>query len=787
MQISRKLPMAAVLMTLFAVAATSGGGLYVAGKANIAQVEDKLIALVTGKRNGLSQYFVNASGDAEAISKSKTTMEALEFIGFEYELMDGNPVELLQKRYVEDNPNPAGKRHLLGNPEVDDYDNSHAHYHSYFTGLIEGGGFDDVLLVDASSNVVYSTAKYRDFATNLLDGELKESGLAKAYGAAMEAPQDSDATIIEMQPYGPFDNALAAFVSQPVFKGDTRLGALVLRLPSSKVADILGGREGLGQRGETLLLNTDGYMLFDSAMTEGDDTLATRINSPIIDTASDEKIDVGVVENYRDITARAAVTRFDFSGQKLIVVTLVDEDEAFAGLVRMQGVMLGLALAVSLLCLAAAIWFSRTITKPINELALKMGELAAGDTGIELDDARKDEIGAMAKSVAVFRNAAFEKSRLEDEAESGRIRSEQERAEREQASMDEETRTRQAVQALADGLERLAQGDVSATIDTPFKAELESLRENYNNTTRKLSESLSSVRESTASLQSNAKEVRTAADDLAQRTEQQAASLVQTSAALEEITVTVNTASERAEDASNMVAETKDSAQQSGEVVENAMHAMGRIETASQEISNIINVIDEIAFQTNLLALNAGVEAARAGDAGRGFAVVAHEVRELAQRTATAAKDIKTLITKSGKEVQSGVELVTAAGTALSRIGEDVIRINEHVSAIATGAREQAVGIQGINSAVTQMDQTTQQNAAMVEQTNAVSQMLAQESENLATTVGQFKLDRSSATPRQSDDPVEKIHSPARKLVSKVRGAFHRNGAVGGKDEWSEF
>ncbi|MEX3008447.1 methyl-accepting chemotaxis protein [Hoeflea sp. TYP-13] len=785
MQISRKLPMAAVFMTLFAVAATSMGGLYVAGQANISEVEDKLVALATGKKNELYQYFESINKDIEFVSESKTTSDALEFIAFEYELYEGKAKEVLQQRYITDNPNADGQRHLLINPDVDVYDNVHAHYHAYFSRLVEDYGYDDAFLIDPKGNVIYSVSKGLDFASNLIDGEWQSSGLAKAYAAAMEAPADGKSTFIDMERYGPSDNAPAAFIARPVYKADTKLGAVVLRIPSSKVTRILAGREGLGETGETLLLNSSGFMLSDSKFTESNDTLAHQITTPLLEKAAAGETTVGMLDGYRGMDARAAIAPFELDGARWYVVALIDEKEAFAGLSRMRMVMLLFALAVSLLCLFMSIKFSRTIATPINELVGKMRALAEGDTKIELDENRSDEIGEMAKSVAVFRDAALEKDRLEVEAESSRLLSDKERAERESTKQQDDLQTREAVEALAEGLERLAHGDVSATIDTPFKPDLESLRQNYNETALKLRSTLAAVQESTSSLRSNANEVHVAADDLARRTEQQAASLEETSAALEEITVTVNTASERAEEASRMVAETKDSAEQSGQVVANAMSAMQRIETASNEISNIINVIDEIAFQTNLLALNAGVEAARAGEAGRGFAVVAQEVRELAQRSATAAKDIKELITKSGGEVKTGVELVNATGSALSKIGEDVNRINDHVDAIATGAREQAVGIQGINSAIGQMDRTTQQNAAMVEENNAVSQMLATDSSKLGSIVEQFKLDDSDVQMvRNADDrPV----SPPAPKQKPARAAFIGNTALAESEDWTEF
>jgi methyl-accepting chemotaxis protein len=238
--------------------------------------------------------------------------------------------------------------------------------------------------------------------------------------------------------------------------------------------------------------------------------------------------------------------------------------------------------------------------------------------------------------------------------------------------------------------------------------------------------------------------MRSAADDLAKRTEQQAASLEETSAALDQITATVRNATDRCRgsraDGGPHPPECRRSPISSSR---DAMAAMERIEGASREIGKIINVIDEIAFQTNLLALNAGVEAARAGEAGKGFAVVAQEVRELAGRAAGAAKDIKTLIGRSGAEVKIGGELVTAAGEALREIGEDVSRIDEHVKSIVTSAREQSVGLNEINTAISQMDQVTQKNAAMVEETNAASHTLAQDADNLIQLIRRSRSARA--------------------------------------------
>lgn len=453
------------------------------------------------------------------------------------------------------------------------------------------------------------------------------------------------------------------------------------------------------------------------------------------------------------------------------------------------------SVVIGLVGLGAVVFTITCVASPLNHIADAMKTLAGGNTdNVVPYRGRTDEIGSMAAAVEVFREAAIANKRLEREAEESRKHAEIEREETQRrAEAEAAERLRIATSGLAAGLKRLASGDLTFQLNEAFAPDFEPLREDFNQSVAQLGSVLASIAGAASSIDNGTREIAAGANDLSRRTEQQAASLEETAAAVEQITANVQSSSKRSEEARRVAKEANLSASQSSEVVANAEGAMKRIETSSEQISNIIGVIDEIAFQTNLLALNAGVEAARAGEAGKGFAVVAQEVRELAQRAAQAAKEIKGLIQNSSAEVENGVRLVRDAGTALKTIGSFITEMNSHMEAIATSAREQSTGLVEVNQAVNAMDQTTQQNAAMVEQSNAASSTLAQEAMKLRDLITQFQLPgtgvsqvaelrnvaRAMATPAAP--------SPARPGRATPQAAVKKVASGGSATHWDEF
>ncbi|WP_454717120.1 methyl-accepting chemotaxis protein [Caulobacter segnis] len=557
--------------------------------------------------------------------------------------------------------------------------------------------------------------------------------------------QTGKSTVVEPYSYDVAGKSvLMTSVVYPVFSHGQFIGAAGLDMALDSVSKTLGELKPLGG-GRVMMLSPSGKWIAHpdaSKRTQAySDVGADEVKAVLAGGAAVEI--KGVVEDgvpmariIRPVPIPALNTTWALV-MDVPVAAITGPADRLAKILFVGGLVITAAVLAALFFASAAL-----VKKPLTGLTRSVDKLSAGryDEAVPGVDGG-DEIGAIARALDGFRHDLADGQRRRAEQEAERAAAEIERQRHEQEAQAFAAAQAKAVNTLGEGMERLVDGDLIWRMrEDDFQGDAAKMPRDFNAAVESLQTTMAGILNAARSIRTGCAEISGAADDLSQRTERQAAGLEQTAAALDQITATVKRSSEGAERARQVTISAKAAAERSGAVVKEAVVAMGGIEKSSQSITQIIGVIDEIAFQTNLLALNAGVEAARAGEAGRGFAVVAQEVRALAQRSADAAKEIKGLISASTAEVGKGVKLVGETGDTLREILTQVAEINELVGEIASSSKEQAVGLAEVNQAVNQMDQVTQQNAAMVEQSTAASHALSTEAAELERLIGRFQV-----------------------------------------------
>ena len=685
------------------------------------EVAQEFESTVVMQETAVKNWLHGSQAALLGLAASPATMAAIQTMGRAWsELPDAGGV--LQKAYITDNPNPIGKKgDLLRAEGQQGYHMLHSTYHAYFARMVSLEQFYDVFLIDPRGNIIYTFAKEADFASNLQTGPYASSNLGLMVKAAVEG-QSGITYFSDFDEYAPSNNAPAAFIATQVLDQDGKMiGVIAAQLNGGILSALL---EDPLRITEVYLVGADGQTR--SAGTEAGDRgfLANLPDLPQVKAAA-----AGEAGFFADVMLPdgdigfARTHPLDMGGIRWGLVVERDRAEVMAPVNRLMVEIALISAGLAALLLGLGHYFACSVTRPIGRIGATMDAIANGNLEVSIVDAdRPDEIGGIALSL----RALLDKLVVAKLAEHQR--------EVMQADL------RLVVESLRSGMNNLAGGDLSQPIDEVFPAVYEALRGDFNRTLAVLSDTICQVVDASESIRARSTEISSASEDLSHRTENQAAALEETAAALDELTVSVKSAAESALEVENIVRQARKDAEDSGIVVQGAVAAMAEIEKSSEQISQIIGAIDDIAFQTNLLALNAGVEAARAGDAGKGFAVVASEVRALAQRSSAAAKEIKTLISASAQHVGRGVDQVGKAGEALHSIVGSVANVSSLVSTIAAGAAEQSTGLAEINIGVIQLDQVTQQNAAMVEQSTAASHMLHQDASDLAQLVARFRL-----------------------------------------------
>lgn len=736
-----KMPIMIALPTLAIVLAVSIIGYFEATASLDKQRDHALSFVLEEKVNEVNHWLENIETDISILTQSHSVQEAIEAFtkGWNGLKSKGGPEATLTQLYINDNPNPAGQKDMLYDAkDGSDWSRSHVVYHPGLRAMQVEAEYYDLFLFDLEGNLIYSVFKEADFATNFKSGEYASSGLGEAFRKAAASDQGV-LSFSKFDAYAPSAGNPAKFVASAVFDSDgNRIGVVALQINIDKIVDIFGRAQILGETGLIYVVGTDGRALSSSPREGGHGILDMLPELPYL-------MDVRAGEEF----SRTGI--IGLSGEPVLVrsVSLMKDDtnwhyvleqdlyEARAEVRALLQVTVLQTLLVAAMVLALSFWVARLLTTRIGALSKSVAQLADGDYDSPVAQTKTgDEIGDIARTLEGFKT---------DLSDARSQRAKQDAASEEQ---------RRVMTALETALTKLADGDLGCQLHDPMAPQYENLRANFNASVDALAATIGELRTNAELIDADAEAMNAGVDSLSARTENQAATLEQTAAAMEEITASVTSTADGARDIVVAVGMAQDQARRGEEVRGRAMHAMGVIENSSKQIAQIIQVMEDIAFQTNLLALNAGVEAARAGEVGRGFAVVASEVRALAQRSSDSASEIRTLIISSSENVSNGVQLVSEMGGAIEEILQEVSSVTERVENIASGATEQATGLTEINNGITMLDQVTQQNAAMVNESAASSQALQSKATGLRRLVERFHLgDVPTGTFEQFDAP----------------------------------
>ncbi|KRB51680.1 chemotaxis protein [Rhizobium sp. Root708] len=737
-----------ILLTALSIAVINGLAYFassrISGEQALKAKESVLIFRGDMLREQLGQLENQANSIAriEALQMSITSLKS----GWKtIEKSSGDPRVELKKVFITNNPNPADQREKLLKPDGPSgfYYSNHEKTQGEVARDLENTPFGDLLIADLEGNVLYSYKKNDDFAENLTSERWKPSGAGIAFAKAMantaKATDDFAPAGFSGLHIDAARGASEIFFAVPIIKLGAAKGVMLFKVHEDVFTSILTKGIVAGSSAQAAIVSQDG-----SAVTvNADGKLAVLDTTPfsfVRDALASSAMTVDDFDR-ADGAARAYVRSVDYHDSRFLVVESMRLSEINAGSIEIATLLSMIAVGVLLVMAVATGIITKMLFSPLVRLAGITSAVADGKLDVEIESQnRGDEIGTMAKALARFRQSLVESRELEAASTETRTRAERDRQQH-MAEREAEAKTLQdVVEAIDEGLHHLANGDLAYQIDRRFPSELEGLRVNFNQALAALSQTMTAIGGNSMAVRSGSEEMRTSADELAGRTERQAASITETANAIDAITQSVRVQIERAEQAERIARDAKRETSGSSQIMRDTIAAMEAIQGSSRQINSIISVIDSIAFQTNLLALNAGVEAARAGDAGKGFAVVAMEVRELAQRSSSAAKEISSLLQKSTREVEAGVSLVERAGEALTGIGSHVESINGQISEIMDSTREEADTLRQINAAVAELDSMTQQNAAMVEETTAAIHRLATEAVEMDRQLANFTL-----------------------------------------------
>jgi len=714
------------------------------------QASDARGATLTFRADMLSEKLGQLRGQAESIARIEALQQDLTNLKSGWKTVEktaGDASKALIDVYVTRNPNPADKRELLVKAEGPSgfYFSSHEKTQGDVQTYLANGPFSDLLMADTQGNIIYSYKKTETFARSVTSGDLAKSGLGIVYNLAnkaVAASKDGETaeTVFSGLSISSATGKTDIYFAVPLLKLGAARGFVIFKVADRALVDVMTKALPAGTDERVNIIGSDGQAL---GVSEQGAIVAVDAK-PFTFAADALAASQPFQADFQrfDGAARAFTKPVDVYGYRYLIAESDSIDALEAGSRHIAMLMAGVGTFVMLAGVFASAFFLKRLLSPLGALAEATQAVSKGNLGATIRfQERGDEIGVMSRALHSFRQSLQRQKEMEAEAAQMAVDAERERNARQAEREAQAAELQGVVSALGSGLGRLAGGDLACTIDHRFPAELEMLRLDFNRSVEQLRDAMLAIGGNSAAVREGSSEMRSSADQLAARTERQSISISQAAAAIDQVTKSVREQLARAEDAARIAKTARDGAEDSSGIMRSMIEAMENIQGSSQKINQIIGVIDEIAFQTNLLALNAGVEAARAGDSGKGFAVVAQEVRELAQRSANAAKEITALLAKSTSDVEAGVALVEKAGNAIGAIGGHVADIDGRIRSIMESTREEAESLRAINASVGELEHATQQNAAMVEETTAAVHKLAHEAGEMDQRLGQFRLE----------------------------------------------